>query len=243
MGSGESAYASPARAAGTKRCRGTLRMAASVRGSRTPRSSTWAATIASRARAGSSSRVTVRTGRAQPSASAAAATITGRTASVGLGEVHLARGRFAAVDAGPRRRLTLDGDHAHGGLRLLLDGGLAGGVPAPPGDDEPPAVGHDLLELVVPGDPRRVVRDELARPRQQVGLEDVEPFLHGRGQTGQGQEGLLAGVPPHQHGLVLLDVPGTDLQPQGRAPHLQSAYLKPGWCWSRSSRWARIPAP
>ena len=28
------------------------------------------------------------------------------------------------------------------------------------------------------------------------------------------------------------------------APRIsQSAYLKPGWCWSRSSRWARIPAP
>src|SRR6185503_18705468 len=119
-----------------------------------PRASICAATISSRARAGSVPRAPGATG---PQARAAAAARASTASSVRLGEVDLARGRLAAADARPRGRLALDGDHAHRGLRLLLDGGLAGRVLAPAGDQEPAAVGHDLLELLVAGDARGVV--------------------------------------------------------------------------------------
>src|SRR5687768_3350402 len=131
-------------------------MAATVRGSRTPRSSICAATISARACAGSGSRETSRTGRwqARASTAAAAAAKASIRASVRLREVHLAGGGLAAADARSRGRLTLDGDDAHRGLGLLLDGGLAGRVPAPARDQEPSPLGHDLLELVVARDPR-----------------------------------------------------------------------------------------
>ena len=51
--------------------------------------------------------------------------------SVGLGEVDLSRRGARAAHAGPGARLPHRGDHPDGGLGLLLDPGLAFGVPAP----------------------------------------------------------------------------------------------------------------
>src|SRR4029079_716523 len=139
-----------------KRWRGTVRMAASVRASRTPRCSICSATMASRARSGPPDGV----GGGAPQERASAAT-SGSMASIRLGEIDLARGRLAATDTRRRGRLALDGDDAHGGLRLLLDGRLAPSILAPAGHQEAAALGHHLLELVVAGDARGVVGHEL----------------------------------------------------------------------------------
>src|SRR5687767_9099790 len=69
-------------------------------------------------------------------------------ASVSLGEVDVPRGRLPAAHARPRVRLV-QGHGPHGGPGLLLDLRLAGAVPAPAHEQEPPLLGHDLLELLV----------------------------------------------------------------------------------------------
>src|SRR5207244_3693708 len=118
----------------------------------------------------------------------------------------------AAADAASGSRLALDGDHAHRGLRLLLDLRLALGVAAPARDEEAAPAGHDLPELVPARHAGRIVGHELPRALQQVLLDRVQQLSYARGSAGERNERLLPRVAAHEHALVLLDVLGPQLE-------------------------------
>src|SRR5260221_4693071 len=150
----------------------------------------------------------------------------GPVTSVGLREIDLAGRGLAAAHAGARGGSALDRDHADGGLRLLLDPGLAVRGPAPAGHDEPALLRHDPLELVVGADPSRIVRDEAPGPVQKAVLNGLEQLARAFRHGGEGHEDLLPRVAPDQDALVLLHVLGSDLEAQGHSAHLPVRILE-----------------
>src|SRR5665647_2478837 len=193
-----------------KRWRGTLAMAAKTRGSRTPLARIWDSVISCRSRAWSPS-------------------IGGPPLSIGAGEIGQDLSLGAAGHAGLARPgfFIVERDNPDRGHRLGLDPGLAGLVAAPGRPNEAAFVFDDVLEGGVIGRVPDVRFEKGPGLGQQSGLDLVEE----RGDTGpeRGQRhGFLGSrIAADEHGLAGLDIAGTDLDPEGHAPHLVFGELPP----------------